>query len=72
MITEGNLIADNSIESSEVIRRHFQNMDKARILYRQADCNRRIKDALKSRVAPSLERMYEIGEEIIFLDKNDQ
>ena len=32
-ITDGNVITDNSIESSEAVKRHFHNMEKARTFH---------------------------------------
>ena len=71
-ITDGNLVTDNSISGSEAVKQHFEQMEKARIIYRQADCSRRIKEALKSRMSAYHDRVYKVDEEIIFLDKDDQ
>ena len=70
--TKENVITDNSIESSEAVKRHFHNMEKARTFHRQAYCSRILKEALKARLAGYHDRDYQIGEEIVFLVKNGQ
>ena len=71
-VTDGNVVTDSLICESDALRMHFNRQEKVRVLYRQADCSRRLKEAEKVRLQPYHDQKYERGEEIIFLDKNDQ
>ena len=71
-VTDGNVVTDAVITESEALRKHFDRQEKVRILYRQADSSRRLKDAEKVRIQPYHDQKYERGDRIIFLDKNDQ
>ena len=71
-ISDGNVITDEEITESEAVRNHFNRQEKARLLFRQADASRRIKDGLKSRVQPYMDHNYEKDDEIIFMNKSDK
>jgi transposase InsO family protein len=71
-ITDGNAGTNSLICESDILRLHFDRQEKVRVLFRQADCSRRLKEAEKVRLQPYHDQKYERGDEIIFLDKNDQ
>ena len=71
-INDGNVMSDSIVTDAEVVRKHFQNQEKARVEIRKADASRRLKDAIKARIQPYNDKIYELGDKIIFLDKNDQ
>ena len=71
-LTDGNVVTDSIITESDAVRLHFDRQEKVRVLYRQADANRRLKDAEKARVQPYNDQKYSPGDLIMFLDKEDQ
>ena len=70
-ISEGSILTDGIISDAEVVRKHFQNQEKARVEIRRADASRRLKDAVNARIQPYMDATYGKGDKIVFLDKND-
>ena len=70
--SDGNVLTDSVVTESDALRMHFERQEKVRVLYRQADSSRRLKDAEKSRIQPFHDQKYEKGDLIMFLDKDDQ
>ena len=70
--TDGNATTDSVITESDAVRAHFERQERVRLLYRQADSCRRLKDAEKSRIHPYHDAKYTPGDKIMFLDKEDQ
>ena len=70
-VLDGDVLTDGRVTDSEVIRNHFRRQDKARESLRQADTNSRIKDAIKSRIQPYHDQIYEKGDKVIYLNKDD-
>ena len=71
-VLNGDMKTDSIITESDALRQHFDRQEKARILFRQADCSRRLKDAEAARIQPYHDRIYQAGDKIDFLDKDDQ
>ena len=71
-ITEGTPMSDSLITRADAVRLHFQRQESARTELRKYDSNRRLKDALKSRLQPYQDARYEEGDLIIFQDSNDR
>ena len=58
-------------ESDAAMKLHFDRQEKSRILFSQADCSHRLKDAEGARIQLYHDTIYRIGEEIFFLDEDD-
>ena len=71
-LSDGNVMTDSAITESEALRLHFHRQEKARVAYRMAESSRRLKDAEKVRIQSYHDAKYSIGEQIIFLDKDDE
>ena len=71
-ISEGNVLTDQSIQQEDIIRQHFLNQEKARIMMRKAEANNRLKEALNSRIQPYHDIVYQPGDIIIYLNKDDK
>ena len=56
-VSEGTVMSDCVITDAEIIRKHFQ----SRLEIRKADASRRLKDALKARIMPYNDEIYEVG-----------
>lgn len=54
---------------SNAARRHLERIDRFRKLYREADCDRRIKIALKNRLNPALEQFFTKGQTVYFKEE---
>ena len=71
-VSDGTVMSDSVITDAEIIRKHFQRQERARLEIRKADASRRLKEALKARVMPYNDETYEVGDKIIFEDKDGQ
>ena len=71
-ILDGNLVTDGKVTESEIMRHHFRRQEKAREALRQADASSRLKEAIKSRIQPYLDQVYERGDQVLFLNKDDE
>ena len=71
-ISEGTPMSDSLVTEADAVRLHFQRQEIARAELRKYDSNRRLKDALKSRIQPYFDAKYEAGDLVIYQDANDQ
>ena len=70
-ILEGDPVTDGKVTDSDIVRDHFRRQEKAREVLRQADASSRLKEAIKARIQPYNDKVYEIGDKIMFLNKDD-
>ena len=71
-ISEGNVLTDQTIPQEDVVRRHFINQEKARVEMRKSEANNRLKEAFNTRIQPYHDAVYQPGDEIIYLNKDDK
>ena len=71
-ILEGDPVTDGKVTDSDIIRNHFRRQEKAREALRQADASSRIREAIKSRIQPYHDQVYERGDQVLFLNKDDE
>ena len=71
-VSDGNCMTDAIIKGSDTVRQHFDRQEKVKVIYRQAEASRRLKDASKARIYPYMDQIYKVGDKITYLDKNDQ
>ena len=71
-ISEGTILTDQSIPQEDIVRRHFINQEKARVEMRKAEANNRLKEAFNTRIQPYHDIIYQPGDEIIYLNKDDK
>ena len=71
-ISEGNVLTDQTIPQEDIVRKHFLNQEKARIEMRKAEANNRLKEAFNTRIQPYHDIIYQPGDEVIYLNKDDK
>ena len=47
----------------------LKNIDKSRVLYRQIECDEKLKKLRSQRINPAVERFYKIGDHVVFRDE---
>ena len=65
-IMDGNILTDGPVSDAEIIRLHFRRQQKAQDSIRAADADKRFKEALKARVQPYHDAVYDNGDKMVF------
>ena len=70
-ISEGDILTDAEISTDDAVRKHFALQENTRIQIRKSESNRRIKEALKVRVQANVDEVYEAGDKVVYIDKDN-
>ena len=60
--------ASCNLDSSSRAMKALKNIDEARVIFREMDCNERLKKVRSQRINPSVEKHYEMGDPVFFRD----
>ena len=60
--------ASSNLESSSKYMKTMKKLDKARVMFRQVECDDKLKKVMGQRINPNVEKSYSIGEFVYFYD----
>ena len=66
-LSEANPTSSN-MKSGNKYMKTLKNIDEARVMFRQVDCDDKLKKVLGQKINPNVERAYKIGDPILFYD----
>ena len=61
--------ASCNIDSANKYMKTLKKIDQARIKYREAECDDKLKKAISEKINPNVERFYRIGDPVLFYDQ---
>ena len=60
--------ASSNLKSSNKYFKTLKNIDDARVMFRQVDCDSKLKKVMGQKINPNVERAYKIGDPVLFYD----
>ena len=57
-----------NLDSSSKYMKSLKKIDKARVMFREIECNEKLKKVMSQRINPNVEKSYKIGERVFFYD----
>ena len=61
--------SSSNIDSANKYMKTLKKIDEARVKYRQADCDEKLKKVISEKINPNVERFYDIGSPVFFYDQ---
>ena len=57
-----------NLDSKSKYMKSLKKIDKARVMFREIECNEKLKKVMSQRINPNVEKSYKIGERVFFYD----